>query len=67
MSLEDQAERTIEDRCEQPTTMEALELHRGWDAARRGEPLVMSNGSLWVEGWVNYRWTRGRRRGWIRH
>lgn len=50
------------------TVAEALTVHRGWDAAVKGEPLQMSEGKFWVEGWLNFHWMKGGpNRSWQRH
>lgn len=33
---------------------EATELCRGWAAARKGDPYDVSEGSMWVEGFLTY-------------
>ena len=37
---------------------EALAFHRGWDAARKGQPREMGMGHDWLKGWLTYQWLK---------
>ena len=41
------------------TIDQALAFHEGWAAARKGEPLDMGMGGMWVDGWISYGWAKG--------
>lgn len=41
------------------TAFEALEFHRGWAAARHGDPFDKWEGPRWIEGWITYQWLKG--------
>lgn len=51
------------------TVAEALQVHAGWDAARKGHPFTQSQGQHWTEGWVNFWWLQdgSPERSWLRH
>ena len=50
------------------TASEALEFHRGWTAAVKGEPRDVGQGSMWMDGFLTYHlMADGPGRSWKRH